>query len=102
MTHQVVKKDVRGLGWQISNVEQELPKHVHQLVLVQKPNKWTNNKKLIASLFPTSVRRCLPTCLLLTVSFSRKWRRTRAGSSMRQFQRICWATALTEETFLHK
>lgn len=52
MTHQVVKKDVRGLGWQISNVEQELPKHVHQLVLVQKPNKWTNNKKLIASLFP--------------------------------------------------
>lgn len=35
------------------------------------------------------------TCLLLTVSFSRKWRRTRAGSSIRQFHRICWATALT-------
>lgn len=41
---------------------------------------------------------CSPTCRLLTVSFSRKWRRTRAGSSIRQFQRICWATALTEET----
>lgn len=39
-----------------------------------------------------------PTCRLLTVSFSRKCRRTSAGSSIRQFHRICWATALTEGT----
>lgn len=32
---------------------------------------------------------------LLIVSFSRKWRRTVEGSSIRQFHRTCWATALT-------
>lgn len=35
------------------------------------------------------------TCRLLIVSFSRKWRRTVEGSSIKQFHRTCWATALT-------
>lgn len=37
------------------------------------------------------------TCLLLMVSFSRKCRRTVDGSSIRQFHKTCWATALTLE-----
>lgn len=31
--HQVVEEDMRGLSRQISDVEQELPQHVHQLIL---------------------------------------------------------------------
>ena len=32
-SYQVVKEDMRGLGWQISNIEQQLPQHVDQLIL---------------------------------------------------------------------
>lgn len=32
--HQIVEEDMGGLCRQISDVEQELPQHVHQLILM--------------------------------------------------------------------
>lgn len=40
LLHQVVEEDVRGLGRQVADVEQELPQHVHQLVLASQHKKY--------------------------------------------------------------
>lgn len=97
LTHQVVEEDVGGLSRKISDVQQELPQHVHQLVLETTGGKH-KDKVWCVCVCTGACMTASPTCRLLTVSFSRKCRRTSAGSSIRQFHRICWATALTDGT----
>lgn len=67
LSHQVVEEDMRSLGRQISNIEQELPQHVHQLILTTQETQGMSH--LTVQMTDSSLIRSEVVCALQTSAY---------------------------------